>query len=311
MLRPRGNPRLPLVSWLALAVVLTAAGLGSCTSPSASGHTTLQVVAAENFYGSLARQIAGPDASVTSILSNPDADPHLFQPGTDTGQAVATADVVIENGAGYDPWMDRLLAAAPRAHRFVVNIADVLHVSGADPNPHLWYDAYQMPQVISAIKAALVRADPAHKHTYRAGAASATKALGPLIDQVHQLRQSDGGDPVAYTERVPEYLLSDAGLRVLTPASFARAIEDGTDPSASDIASMQSLLLQHRVDALLYNRQATSPLTERLRQVAVANHVPVVAVTETLPAGLTFVRWQLEQVKALEKALATGVTGSG
>jgi zinc/manganese transport system substrate-binding protein len=294
--------RLAVVS----VVVVLAVGCVAC-SQTASGRTSdgrLKVVAGENFWGNLAQQIGGPHVAVTSLISSPDADPHLFESNTKDGLAVATSGVVIVNGANYDPFMDRLLAAAPSSHRRVVRVSSVLHVSGSDPNPHLWYDAPRIPAVVNAIADALVAADPANASAYRAGATRTVRALQPLQDAVQALRSADAGDPVAYTERVPGYLLTDAALRVLTPTGFARSIEDGTDPSPSDVAAMRALITDRSVRALLYNEQATSPVTAQLQGLARSNGVPVVAVTETMPAHQDFESWQLAQVRALTAALS-------
>jgi zinc/manganese transport system substrate-binding protein len=294
---PWGRPTVVAVA----VAIAAAAGCGGVAK--SAGDARLRVVAAENFYGDLAGQIGGGRVTVTSILSNPNTDPHLFEPGTRTGLAVATADVVIVNGAGYDDWMGKLLAAAPSSHRRVVTVADVLRVRGSDPNPHLWYDAPALPRVVAAIANALTGADPAHAADYRAGVARTVAGLQPLLTAVSELKTRYAGAPVAYTERVPGLLLAAAGLRVLTPPSFARAVEDGTDPSPGDVAAMQRLLTGHQVKVLLYNQQATSPVTTRLQQTARAAGVPVVPVTETEPAGTTFTDWQLGQLKALEQAL--------
>jgi zinc/manganese transport system substrate-binding protein len=289
---------------LPLVVMLT---LGCAACSGGSTHTAsgrLKVVAAENFWGDLARQIGGGHVAVTSLITSPDADPHLYEPGTSAGLAVATAGLVIVNGANYDPFMDRLLNAAPSGSRQVVRVSEVLHIAGSDPNPHLWYDAPRLPIVVDAIRSALVRADPDNRSAYIAGAARATAALQPLEQAVAHLKKTDGGDPVAYTERVPGYLLAAAGLQVLTPAGFARSIEDGTDPTPSDTVAMRALITGHRIKALLYNEQATSPVTSQLQSLARDNGVAVVPVTETMPAGDSLESWQLAQVRALGRALS-------
>lgn len=293
-------------TWSALLGVAAAIGLGGCAGAGAShASARVHVVAAENFYGDLAEQIGGSRVGVTSVISSPDADPHLFEPGSRTGLAVAKAKVVISNGAGYDDWMSKLLAASPAQGRRSVTIADVLQVKGTDPNPHLWYDVPALPRVVTAIGDALISADPGNATAYRRGVSQTLTSLQPLLQAVDELRSRDSGLPVAYTERVPGLLLAAAGLHVRTPSRFAAAIEDGTDPSPADVAAMQSLLTHHRVRALLYNQQASSPLTERLRQLAASSGVPVVPVTETEPTGSTFVGWQLGQVQALIRALGT------
>jgi zinc/manganese transport system substrate-binding protein len=289
----------------ALAVLLVAVGglvafTGTSTSPPSG---PLRVVAAENFYGNIAAQIGGRRVQVTSVLSDPNADPHLFEPGTENGLAVAHAAVVIQNGLGYDSFMNRLEAAAPSSHRIVVTVADALGIHGAGANPHVWYDVPRLGQVAGAVASAMERADPAGAAAYRAGLSRVRERLLPLRREVRQIRNRDAGLPVAYTEPVPGYLLAAAGLRNLTPAAFSRAIEDGSEPSPAAVAAMNSLLHERRVRVLVENRQATSPITQQVVSLARNSGVPVVAVTETMPIGTSFQRWQLDQAQALAKAL--------
>jgi zinc/manganese transport system substrate-binding protein len=262
------------------------------------------VVAAENVYGDIAQQIGGAHVHVTSILSDPRADPHLFEPGSSNGLAVATAQVVIQNGLGYDAFMTRLENAAPNAQRSVLTIADVLGVSGRDANPHLWYDVPALGRIARAIAATLERADPAHRTAYRAGLTRFEASLGPLRREVAHIRASFGGSNVAYTEPVPGYLIDAAGLKNLAPASFTRAIEEGTEPPPEAVAAMNALMTGRRVKVLLYNSQAVSPITSRMRTEAARAHVPIVGVTETLPPQRSFQQWQLAQARQLAAALA-------
>jgi zinc/manganese transport system substrate-binding protein len=288
------------------AAAAVAFGAAGC-SGSGNGRTTdgrLKVIAAENFWGDLARQIGGEQVAVTSVISKPDADPHLFEPGTDTELAVAQAAVVIVNGAGYDPFMDRLLNATSTSHRRVVRVSGVLHARGDNPNPHFWYDAPRLPIVVNAIAAALAGADPKHATEYRSNAARTIQALQPLERAVGDLKANDAGDPVAYTERVPGYLLAAAGLRVLTPPGFAHSIENGVDPSFSDTAAMRAVITRREIKALVVNEQAQSAITNQLQSLARSNAIPIVAVTETMPTGDTFESWQVGQVRALANALA-------
>lgn len=276
--------------------------LAACGSSSAGGPPT--VVAGENVYGDIARQLAGDHAHVSSILSDPNADPHLFEAGTANGLAVARADVVIRNGLGYDAFVDTLEAAAPNHDRVTVTVADVLGVHGSDANPHLWYDVPSLGRIARAIEAALVRVDAKHAAAYRAGLQRFDASLAPLRRAVASLRAAHGGAAVASTEPVGGYLLAAAGLRDLAPRTFARPIEEGTEPTPGAVAAMLDLVRTHRVRVLLYNRQAVSPITARVRNAARASGVPVVALSETLPANTTFQAWQLAQVRALQAALA-------
>ena len=282
---------------------MTLLALSACGGSGHSGRA-LDVVAAENVYGNIASQIGGRHVSVTSILTSPNADPHLFEPATSNGLSVATATVVLQNGLGYDAFMRKLENAAPSSDRTVVTVADVLGVHGKNANPHLWYDVPQLGRIASAIAGAFAKADPSRAAAYRRGLGRFDRSLGTLRRKVASIRARFHGTPVAYTEPVPGYLVTAAGLRNLAPDSFTRPIEEGTEPSPSAVAAMSSLIAHHRIRVLLYNRQAVSPITARLRAAAETAGVPVVPVRETLPAGQTFQQWQLEQARALEAALA-------
>ncbi len=283
------------------AVTLAAA---ACGGGSSRAGTALRVVAAENVYGDIVSQIGGTHVHVTSILSDPNADPHLFEPGTKNALAVSLAKLVIQNGVGYDAFMSRLEHASPSQARDVITIADVLGIHGADANPHLWYDVPKLPEIAAAIAAGLERQDPAHAAAYRRGLSRFDLSLAPLQHEVAAIRSSFAGRPVAYTEPVPGYLLAAAGLRNLAPEGFTRAIEDGTEPSPAAVSTMTALAAKHAIKALLYNTQAISPITTRIRAAARAAGIPIVGVSETLPAGETFQAWQLGQARALESALA-------
>lgn len=294
---------------MSMRTILTMCGLaaGLCAGCGpATGHGRLGVVAGENVYGDIARQIGGAHVEVTSVLSDPNADPHLFEPGTANGLAVAHAAVVIQNGLGYDAFMGKLESAAPSRHRIVLTIADVVSPTqlGSAGNPHLWYAVPALPRIARAIERALAQADPKHAAAYRAGLARFDASLAPLRRTVAAIRAAHRGAPVAYTESVPGYLVAAAGLRNLAPPGFTRAIEDGTEPAPGAVAEMLSLLDDRRVEVLLYNGQAVSPITARVRDAARAAGVPVVAVTETLPAGETFQQWQLARARKLQAALA-------
>ena len=282
---------------LSLALIVASCGARSSSS-------RVPVVAAENVYGDIAQQIGGNHIAVTSILSNPNADPHLFEPGTANGLAVAKAKVVIANGVGYDSFIDRLERASPKTQRQVLVVADVLDVHGHDANPHLWYDVPRLPRVAAAIAAVLERADPGHISTYRAGLRRFDASLAPLDQEVARLRRTYAGQPVAYTEPVPGYLLDAAGLENLAPVAFTRAIEDGSEPPPAAVAEMLHLLSAHKVRVLLYNDQTVSPITVRVRTAARAAGIPVVGVSETLPPHRSFQGWQLAQARALDDALA-------
>ena len=289
---------------LVFAVVTSVMGAcsRSAADPGSSGGP-IPVVAAENFYGDIAEQIGGPHVAVTSILSDPNADPHLFEPGTAAGAAVASARLVIDNGLGYDAFMDKLLQSSPSSTRTVITVADVLGVTDASANPHLWYDLPKVPEIAAAIANGLGSVDPVDAAYFQSNLATFNASLKPLDHALAQIRSDDAGAPVAYTEPVPGYLLAAAGLDVKTPEDFALAIEEGNEPVPQAVAAMNALLTGSQVKVLLYNSQATSPITEHLLALAQQSGVPVVPVSETLPPGQSFQDWQLGQLQALSAAL--------
>ena len=287
-----------------MRTIIVSVALVLLAAPAAAQAAPLGVVAAENVYGDIASQIGGAHVSVTSILSDANADPHLFGPGTQNALAVATARLVIQNGVGYDAFMSKLERAAPNDKRTVVTIADVLGVHRRDANPHLWYDVPALGRIAGAIANGLERSDPPRARAYRTGLRRFTASLLPLQREVAQIKKSFRGKPVAYTEPLPGYLIAAAGLKNLAPPSFTRAIENGTEPSPQAVAAMGALMTERRVRVLIYNSQAVSPITTRVREAAAKAGIPVVAVSETLPAHRTFQQWQLAQAKALYRALS-------
>ncbi len=269
----------------------------------AAAAAPVRVVAAENFWGNITAQIGGRDVAVTSLITNPNADPHLFETDARDAADLARAQVVVENGAGYDTWM-RSLLGADAGHRTVVTAATVLHVTGSDPNPHLWYDIPKVPAVAAAIAAALTKAAPADAATFKANLATFDASLAPLNATLATIKTHFHGVGVAYTERVPGYALAVAGLVVRTPPGFARAIEDGVDPGPADTVAMQQLFTDHDVNVLLYNSQTVTPVTTQIRALARQHGIPVVGVSETMPAGVTtYQQWQQRQLTALLHAL--------
>ena len=287
----------------ALVVLALVAVVNSPPPAAAVAGTPIRVVAAENFWGNIAAQIGGRDVQVTSLITNPNADPHLFETDAHDAGLLAEAKLVIENGAGYDNWMGSLLGA-DGSHPRLVNAAAVLHVSGSDPNPHLWYDVPRVPEVAAAIADALTKAVPTDALTIRRRLSAFDASLRPLDATLATIKKDFHNVPVAYTERVPGYLLADADLDVKTPPGFARAVEDGSDPGAADTVAMRQLLTNHDVNVLLYNVQTVTPVTSQMRVLARQHGIPVVGVSETMPAGATtFQQWQESQLASLLHAL--------
>jgi zinc/manganese transport system substrate-binding protein len=288
------------------AALICIAALSTVAGPPAAAstpHKVVEVVAAENFWGNIAGQLGGDRVSVTSLITNPNADPHLFETNAADAAKLAQARVVIENGAGYDGWMSSLLSA-DSGHPTVVNAGNVLHVTGSDPNPHLWYDIPRVPRVAAAISAALTKADPQDSSLFRRNLARFDASLAPLTAELASIKDHFANAPVAYTERVPGYALAVAGLSVKTPTGFARAIEDGEDPGPADSLAMEQLITGHRIDVLLYNVQTVTPVTTQIRALAKKNGIAIVGVSETMPTSdHTYQQWQLAQLVALFDAL--------
>jgi zinc/manganese transport system substrate-binding protein len=285
-----------------LATLLLLAVTG-CGSGGGSPDGKIHVVAGENFYGDLVSRIGGDLVTVTSILSDPNVDPHTYESSPQNAQAVADAVLVVKNGLGYDAFLDRLLAASPRSDRKVIDVQQLLGLPDG-VNPHVWYDPATMPKVARAVADALEELAANSKTAIEANFKTYLDSFAPLTAKIADLRARYPGTPVAYTESVPGYLVAALGFEVLTPAGFARSIENGTDPAPADVAAEQDLLTGHKVKLLLYNSQATSPVTESVKTLAGQSGVPVVGVSETMPVGTGgFVDWQLAQLDAIESAL--------
>lgn len=264
----------------------------------------IKVLAAENFWGNITTQIGGDKVIVTSIMSDPHTDPHLYESDAHAAAAIAEANLVIKNGLGYDSFVDKLLTAAPKKDRQVLAVEKILNISGEDPNPHLWYDLPRVPEVASAIEQALAAKDPADSAIFAANLTYFRDSLKPLLSVIAEINAKYPHAPVAYTERVPGYVLAAAGLDVKTPPGFAAAIEQGNDPNPQDTATMEALMKHHAVQVLLYNSQATSAVTQHIRDLANQAGVPIIGVTETLPPSeSTYQSWQFNQLKALLHAL--------
>ncbi|WP_116135553.1 metal ABC transporter solute-binding protein, Zn/Mn family [Trinickia diaoshuihuensis] len=281
----------------ALATLCALAFSGAALAQS----SPIQAVAAENFYGDVVKQLGGAHVSVTSILSNPEQDPHLFEASPKTARDLHRAALVVYNGADYDPWMDKLLAASGNDKRIVIVAADLVGKKAGD-NPHLWYDPRTMPVVARKIVEALDRVDATHKADYDANLARFLASLQPVQIKIDTLRAKYQGTPVTATEPVAGYLSEAIGLTVRN-ARFQLAVMNDTEPAASDIAAFEQDLRGKRVKALIYNAQAVTKLTRRMLELAQASHVPSVSVTETEPAGSTYQQWMTTQIDALAQAL--------
>jgi zinc/manganese transport system substrate-binding protein len=262
----------------------------------------IRIVAAENFYGDIAAAVGGAHVGVTSILNNPDEDPHLFEASPSIARNLAAARIVVLNGADYDPWVAKLLSANAEAGRATIVAADLVGRKPGD-NPHLWYDPATMPMVARALATTLDAVDPADKADYDNNLKLLDASLQQIADKVAAIRAKFDGAEVTATEPVFGYMAAALGLK-MRDERFQLAVMNDTEPSARDTAAMEADLKGRRVKVFFYNNQVTDPLTERLLRIANAANVPVVGVSETQPAGKSFAAWMLTQLDATEKALA-------
>lgn len=284
---------------IALALIVVAASFLSGVTPAAE---PIKVVAAENFYADIAQQIGGPDVQVTSILNNPNQDPHDFEASPSTARQVADAELVIYSGADYDPWMKSLIEASPSDHRKVIVAANLVHRVSGD-NPHIWYDPATMPAVAQALAAEFASRDPAHKADYEARLAAFEASLQPLMQKIAEMKQKHAGDAVTATEPVFGYMIEALGYEMRNQ-DFQVAVMNDTEPSASDLAAFQDDLKNRKVKVLIYNDQVTDDLTEKLKALAQHSEVGIVGVTETLPAGMIYQSWMMDELTRLDKAMS-------
>jgi len=281
------------------AVMLVAAPF---LSAGALAADRVSVVAAENFYGDVARQIGGDHVAVTSILSNPDEDPHLFETSPSTARAVADAGIVIYNGAGYDPWMEKLVSASSAGSRTAL-VAATLTGRKAGDNPHLWYDPATLPAVANALAGELARRDPANASDYKAGLAKFDSSMEKIGKEIAAVRKAYGGTKVTATEPVFGYMAEALGFKMLN-GKFQTAVMNDAEPTPKQVIAFEKSLKDGSAKILFYNSQVADQATERLLGIARANKVSVIGVTETMPAGQTIQTWFSGQIEATEKALA-------
>ncbi len=279
-----------------------AAALLLMTAVPAFADGPIPIVAAENFYGEIAKAVGGERVAVKSVLSNPDQDPHLFETSPSVARDIAAARIVIYNGADYDPWVEKMLESSGAGDRTAIPVAGLVNRKSGD-NPHLWYDPPTAPAVAKAVAARLTEIDPAHRADYAARLAAFDASLQTIADKAAAIRKRFAGVPVTATEPVFGYMAAALGL-TMRNESFQMSVMNDTEPSARDTAAFEADLKGHKVKVLFYNSQVTDPQTDRLLALANQGNVPVVGVTETLPAGKTFVEWMLGELDATEKALA-------
>ncbi|MEN2741452.1 zinc ABC transporter substrate-binding protein [Microbacterium sp. X-17] len=290
---------------LALAAA-TVAALTGCSAGSAADDGKVRVVASTNVYGDIASTIAGNAVEVTALMSDPAQDPHSFEASAQSQLAVSKADILIENGGGYDDFMDTLRTGSKNTKATVLNVVDLSgkKAAGGELNEHVWYDVPTIQKFTTALTDALSKADPAQKATFAANAKAFSTKLAALQQREAELKAKYAGEGVAITEPVPLYQLEASGLVNKTPEKFSAAIEAGTDVSPLVLQQTLALFSGHRVRLLAYNEQTSGPETDRVRAAATAAGIPVVPVTETLPKGKDYVSWMNANLDAVGAALA-------
>ena len=266
-------------------------------------------VGAENEYANVIQQVGGKYVQVSAIMSNPNTDPHTFEASPSVARLVSSAQLVVQNGVGYDTFMDTIENAAPNAARKVITVQGLLGLPVSTPNPHLWYKPGTGAAVANAVAADLAALQPAHAAYFKANATAFIRSLTAWTDAIAAFQAKYPDTPVATTEPVADYMLQAAGADILTPWAFQADIMNGTDPSAQDVAVERSLFTQHKVKVFLYNQQVTDSLTESFITLAQSNGIPVVGVYETMPVpGYDYQSWMLAEVQDLQKAVADKIS---
>ena len=288
---------------LLIGLVFSACSSGSVSTTETNG--TMSVVAAENFWGSIARQVGGDRVSVTSIITNPNTDPHSYEATAHDGRTVATAQFVIEDGIGYDPWMDHLLAASPAPGRVTLNVGHLVGIA-IGGNPHRWYDPVNVQQVIAQITADYVHIDPKYAGYFREQRQRfETQGLAQYNHLISDIRAKYAGTPIGASESIVTPLAAALGLRMLTPESFLDAVSEGTEPTAADKETIDAQIRQKQIKVYVYNSQNSTPDITAQVNAARAQGIPVATVTETLtPATASFQQWQVKELQGIEAALA-------
>ncbi len=297
------------VAVLAVVVSLAVAGCSTAAAPRAQGSDgsgrRVQVVAAEDMWGSIAAQVGGVHAQVVSIITNPNTDPHDYEPTAADGRTYAEAQEIIENGVGYDTWSSQLAAATGVSGQRVLDVGRLLGLHAGD-NPHRWYYPDDVTRVVDQITADYQHLDPADAGYFAAQRDQFLEVgLRPYHQLIDQIRASYAGTPVGASESIFVGLAQATGLRLLTPAAYLEAISQGTDPTPADRATVDAQIDDGRIDVWVLNSQNATPDIQALTAEARARHLPVVTITETLtPAGRSFQDWQVAQLRELAAALA-------
>jgi zinc/manganese transport system substrate-binding protein len=294
---------------IALAMLATACSAAVTSSADSGSSGVIVAVGAENTYANVISQIGGRYVAVTAIESNPSTDPHSFEASPSVARVVSSAQLVVQNGLGYDSFMNKIEDAAPSPDRKVIDVQHLLGLPDSTPNPHLWYSPHIMPAVAKALVSDLSAVQPEHAAYFRAAGQRFLRSLSPWYQAIAQFKKAYPGTAVATTEPVGDYLLQAAGTDNLTPFGFQADVMNGVDPSPQYVSLQQKLFRDHKVKVFLYNQQVTDSLTQSFLTEASRAGIPVVGVYETMPTpGYTYQSWMLAEVHALRRAVADRVS---
>jgi zinc/manganese transport system substrate-binding protein len=296
-----------LLAISALAASCGVSGSGVATGAGA-GSGAIVAAGAENQYANVIEQVGGPYVQVSAIESNPNTDPHSFEASPSVAQVVGAARLIVQNGVGYDTFMERIESASPSSARRVIDVQKLLGLPESTANPHLWYKPQTMPAVAGAIASDLSALAPAHAAYFQAAAARFKRSLTPWYQALEQFAAAYPNTPVATTEPVGDYMLEAAGTDNLTPFGLQADIMNGVDPAPQDVTLQNRLFSGHEVKVFVYNQQVTDSLTQSFLAAAKRAGVPVVGVYETMPSGYDYQSWMLAEVRALRRAVAEQVS---
>jgi len=306
---PRPSPIAAVLGCACLLVGVCACASKSTSAGASSGPApTLTIVAGENFWGSIVSQLAGRVATVTSVVDDPNADPHSYQSSAANARAFADAGYVVLNGAGYDSWADRLIKGNPNSKRKVLTIADLLGKKDGD-NPHFWYDPDAVAKVADQVTADLKTIDPTDAEYFDTQRVAFDTASAPDRARLAAIKSRFSGTPVASTESIFVYLADYLGLDVVSPPEFMDAVAEGNDPPAPSVAAFGDLISKKQVKVLVYNRQTSTAVTTNMRKLAASHGIPVVGVTETIqPPSRSYEDWFGSELVDLQNALSGGTS---
>jgi zinc/manganese transport system substrate-binding protein len=299
---------------IVLSVALLVTGIVASTllsrTASAGGKSGVIVaIGAENEYANVLSQIGGKYVSVSAILKNPNTDPHTFEASASVAEEVSKAQLIVQNGVGYDSFMNNIENASPNSARKIITVQNVLGLPTDTPNPHLWYKPTTMPAVAKVMVKDLDKLDPSHSAYFGANLTTFDASLKPWLAAIATFKSKYPHTPVAVTEPVADYLLQAMGAKILTPFVFQADIMNGVDPAPEDITLEDNLFTKHKVKLFCYNQQVVDALTTSIRNTATSSHVPVVGVYETMPTpGYDYQTWMMAEVKAIESAVTSGTS---